>query len=190
MPMNECSNDTVRDLLPLHVNGRLDGAERDLVESHLAACAECRTEVEVLGVARQALHHAPSIDVARIARALPPWRGAPTGDDRSVVPIASRRRAAPLWRIAAAALLVALGGAAFAIQQGLPDGGEPIAAAEDVAPVGGAPALVTFGGGLDGLTDDDLVALISTFDDEDMMPLAEPDRVFGVPAVFADEEDI
>ena len=190
MPMNECSNEVVRDLLPLHVNGRLEGAERDQVESHLAACAECREELEVLGLARQALRHAPAIDAARIARALPAWRASSTGGDVTVVPIAPRRRPTPAWRIAAAALLVAGGGALFAMQQWSPDEPAPVAVAADPARGSGSTSLVTFGGGLEGLTDDDLVALIATFDDEDMTPLAEPGGIFGVPAVLVDEEDI
>lgn len=214
--MNECPNVSIRDLLPLHVNGRLAAAERDVVASHLESCAPCRDEVQLLRTARQALHRTPVVDASRIARALPPYQVGTREGDPAVVPLTSRVRIAPAWRVAAAAMLVVGGGAALAIHQARTDDGPAVVAAGDTTardpgslestpdavsvaaspmvsatPSGSRDAApqLTFGGGLDGLSDEDLVALIAAFDDEDMIPSAEPDRVFGLPASLADEED-
>ena len=42
--MNSCRE--IRELLPWYVNGSLDAAEHEAVESHLASCEECRAELE------------------------------------------------------------------------------------------------------------------------------------------------
>lgn len=41
------------ELLPWYANGSLDGAERQQVEAHLAACERCRHELEVLKALRE-----------------------------------------------------------------------------------------------------------------------------------------
>ena len=216
MPMNECANASIRDLLPLHLNGRLPAAERDVVASHLEDCAACREEVELLRATRKALHRGPAVDAARIARAVPPYQANTPGGDPGVIRLSSRRRASPLWRIAAAAALVVGGGAALAIHQASSSSPQAVIAAGEsgeprtdsveqaqnqaasASPQGRSSEMsqspevtpqLTFGGGLDGLSDEDLVALIAAFDDEDMIPSAEPGAVFGVPALPAEEED-
>jgi len=77
--MNDCANADVRDLLPELLHGRLDEATRAGVEAHLAVCADCRAELELLRAAGRALSYPPvAVDVQRIVAALPaPGRARP-----------------------------------------------------------------------------------------------------------------
>jgi anti-sigma factor RsiW len=43
-----CRNRDVRELLPTHLERKLDEAARTNVELHLASCGDCRTELEIL----------------------------------------------------------------------------------------------------------------------------------------------
>ncbi len=47
VPLHPRDHDEVRSLLPWYVTGRLDAGETARVEDHLAACAECRTDLAV-----------------------------------------------------------------------------------------------------------------------------------------------
>jgi anti-sigma factor RsiW len=63
----------IRDLLPLHLYGDVNDAERAAVESHLATCDECRAELAALAAVRKGLD-APipalrAVDVASIYQA-------------------------------------------------------------------------------------------------------------------------
>ncbi|HEX5182162.1 MAG TPA: zf-HC2 domain-containing protein, partial [Allosphingosinicella sp.] len=80
----------VRQLLPWYGTGRLDGAERALVETHLGDCAECRAELEAEPALKAALASAsPEAEAgwaaleARVRRSMPaprrasrPWAAA------------------------------------------------------------------------------------------------------------------
>src|SRR5262245_54070345 len=100
--MSDCTNAEIRDRLPDLIHDRLDASERTAVMAHVAQCAECRAEVDVLRAARAMFEtRAPRVDVGRIVGALPSPRasaGRPT-----------RRRAID-WRIAAAITVLAVGG--------------------------------------------------------------------------------
>jgi hypothetical protein len=43
-----CRNRDIRELLPAHLERKLDQAARKSVEQHLASCGDCRTELEIL----------------------------------------------------------------------------------------------------------------------------------------------
>jgi anti-sigma factor RsiW len=58
IPLDPEGHGRVRKLLPWYVNGRLDAAERDEVESHLASCSRCRSEL-LLEHELHALHDLP-----------------------------------------------------------------------------------------------------------------------------------
>ncbi len=45
-----CRNRDIRELLPGHLERKLDQAARTNVEQHLASCGDCRTELEILRV--------------------------------------------------------------------------------------------------------------------------------------------
>lgn len=113
--MSECRNLEVRDLLPALARGELRGAERAAVEEHLATCAECRAELELVRDLASALRNVPPVDTARIAqtvvRAARDQRDAPISLDAI-----RRRRAAPsrMW-LAAASLIAVAGAGALAV---------------------------------------------------------------------------
>ena len=216
MPMSECTNSEVRDLLPLLASGGHVPSSAD-VEAHVAACESCRDELELLRTARRALLRAPTMDAARIARAVPAYARTEQAD-AAVIPIDSRRRKAPAWRIAAAALIVVASGTALAVRQAGDErsivaaidspasavptaagaAGQPSAsaAAGIAAPGGVAPTTrttadtsteMTFGGGLADLSEEELVALLAALDDEDVLTPEEPDEV--VPSLSIDGEE-
>ena len=54
--MNDAHPD---DDLPLLVSGRLEAARRQQVEAHIAECARCRAEIELLEAVRQAVREEP-----------------------------------------------------------------------------------------------------------------------------------
>lgn len=95
--MRDCANVKIRELLPDLLHDRLPAAQRVEVERHVAACADCRSELAIL---RRILAStaAPRVDVVRIAAAIPPYR-----------PVSAWRRAtsAPQVRVAAAIVLLA-----------------------------------------------------------------------------------
>ncbi|HVZ77544.1 MAG TPA: zf-HC2 domain-containing protein, partial [Gemmatimonadaceae bacterium] len=60
----------MRDLLPDLLNGTLDAGARAEVEAHVASCADCRAELDMLRAIRRAAPQ-PAVNVARIVSALP-----------------------------------------------------------------------------------------------------------------------
>jgi hypothetical protein len=113
--MSECKNLEVRDLLPVLAREELNDSERVVVEQHLAMCADCRAELELVRDVARALRSTPAIDTARIARAVVraarEHREAPISLDAM-----RRRRAAPrrVW-LAAASLIAVAGAGALAV---------------------------------------------------------------------------
>jgi hypothetical protein len=89
----------VRNLLPEYAAGALDGRDRAAVESHLAACGECRAEADAF------------VEVADGVLGLAPPAEPPVGFEASVLarfgPPARRRFRGRI--VAAAAAVVALG---------------------------------------------------------------------------------
>jgi len=95
--MNDCVNAEMRDRLPDALHERLEPAVRAALMTHVEGCADCRAELELLrGVHTMLGRAAPRVDVARIVEALPRRR-----------PARSRWMD---WRIAAAAVLIVVGG--------------------------------------------------------------------------------
>lgn len=192
--MRDCSNATMRDRLPDLLHERLPVAERAGVRAHLAACAECRAELELL-TRIQAVTVTPRIDTSRIVAALPPYRRE-----------SSWQRAArsPMLRIAAAVVLLA-GGATIgmnSVDLGVdvlvptperdtsPVALAPVSpgskraattAVPRVSTNGGGPAELAMGEMLDDLSDSDLRALLDVVENLEAMTPAETEIV--VPAV-------
>ena len=108
--MNDCVNAEMRDQLPDLLNERLDAAARGLVMAHVASCADCRDELELLRVARGTLIAAtPRVDLNFIIEALP----APALRARTAsVP---RRPMWADWRIAAAGVLLIAGASSYSL---------------------------------------------------------------------------
>ena len=108
--MFDCANVEMRELLPELAAGALDDATRARVERHVAACAECSSELETLRLVRSAYAATPAMDVRRIAAALPK-------------PVSLPQRAhtgQPVkrwvdWRVAAALTMISVGGLSLAV---------------------------------------------------------------------------
>ena len=104
--MNDCLNVEVREALPDLLNGRLSALDTATMKAHVESCADCRAELALLREARSTAPLAPTIDVARIAAALPAYGGAEV-----TVPAARERTAiSRVWKFAAAIVLIAGGG--------------------------------------------------------------------------------
>ena len=121
--MSECVSAEMRDVLPEYVHGQLDDGRAAEVRAHLAGCADCAAEVELLRAVMSAAPAAPKMNVDRIARALPTptrhgfllHRGGGTGSPLTpgVLPAMPRRSriwSRPVVKIAAAAAIVTAGG--------------------------------------------------------------------------------
>src|SRR5215510_12742869 len=106
--MNDCVNAEMRDRLPDLLNDRLAANEQAEVVAHLAACADCREELELLRAIRSMLS-APTlrVDVARVVSALPKPPSRATSRPT--------RRTWADWRIAAAITVLAVGGSSVAL---------------------------------------------------------------------------
>lgn len=121
--MNECTNGELRDLLPELVNGRLDAAMRQAVETHVASCTECAEELSLLRSLRPALVLEPLIDAQRIAAAV----RARTG--RHATLQQPRSRISARWRMAiAAASLLAVSAIGYELRSRRATGPEEVAA--------------------------------------------------------------
>jgi anti-sigma factor RsiW len=106
--MNDCVNAEMRDRLPDLLNDRLPANERAEVVAHVAACADCREELDLLRGLRSALSApVPHVDVARVVNALPKPSSHATGR--------ARRRTWADWRIAAAITVLVVGGSSVAL---------------------------------------------------------------------------
>ena len=108
------NHDAARALLEAYLDGELDRAAVDEVESHLATCATCRAELASLEELRGALralpkHRAPPDLRARIAA---------VGDLPATEGVRPASPANPWWRLAAAVLLGIAIGASYMTWRG------------------------------------------------------------------------
>jgi hypothetical protein len=191
MTMRDCADGELRDLLPDFVHGTLAATEQVRVRAHVASCADCEAEVELLRAVGAAFP-TPAVDVRRIVAALPAGAGG------AVRPPAFTIRP---WRLAAAATILAVAGISLAVAREtfvaagsrsvtvatpgtVPHVEEaPVAAAgETIAsvarPVRSETGL-SFDGGLSDLTDQQVKALLVEIDALDAKPNAEPDSPVG-----------
>lgn len=105
--MNDCPNGDVRDLLPDLLHERLDAETRAMVDAHVATCADCAAELDLLRQLRGS-RGTPRIDVASIVAAVPAYR-------------APARRSWVSWRAAAAITVIVAGASSVAVlQRGVP----------------------------------------------------------------------
>jgi hypothetical protein len=65
--MTDCPRAEIRDVLPDWVNGSLDESSAADVAEHVATCAACAEETELLRALRGVLVREPHIDVRRVA---------------------------------------------------------------------------------------------------------------------------
>ncbi|HEY9429135.1 MAG TPA: zf-HC2 domain-containing protein, partial [Gemmatimonadaceae bacterium] len=78
--MVDCPRDDIRDLLPDLVHDQLEPEARARVEQHLADCAACAAELELLRALRASAFDTSRVDADRIAAAV---RGAMAGSGAS-----------------------------------------------------------------------------------------------------------
>lgn len=97
--MTNCTNATMKDLLPDLLHDRLTAAVSAEVRAHVDGCDDCRAELALL-VQVHAVAVAPRVDVSRIAAALPRYRA---------VPAWRRSIQSPQFRMAAALVILAGG---------------------------------------------------------------------------------
>ncbi len=114
--MSDCPNVTMREMLPELVNDRLAAGARAQVEAHIASCAECRAERELLLQVKGAAP-APRVDAARIAANIAAYRRP------SVLVLVARS-----WPARAAAAVLLLVGANTVIKQNAASGPDTIVA--------------------------------------------------------------
>jgi anti-sigma factor RsiW len=108
--MIDCMNAEIRDRLPDLLHERLDSETRAAVVAHVAGCEACRQELAVLKATKGLFARVPRVDATRIA-------GVVVAQSKSGAPAATGRvpsmgRSWVSWRMAAAIVLAALGGAA------------------------------------------------------------------------------
>jgi len=182
----------MRDRLPDLLNDRLSANERADVVAHVAACADCREELELLRAIRTMLS-APTlrVDVARVVSALP--------KPQSQATTRPARRTWADWRIAAAVTILAVGGSSVALINRGPhvapvriDAASPIADStagttsqqtvssktlsdtnQDSEPSSG----LGMSGRLDDLDDAQVEALINEIENMKAVPITEPEPV-------------
>jgi hypothetical protein len=118
--MIECSNVEMRDRLPDLANDTLEPAARELLVIHLAGCAACTAEIEILRTTRLILlKTTPKVNVAGIVSALPQYGSMPRGQEGvtsiNAAPSARGRSWATSWRVAAAMTFAAAGIGSYAV---------------------------------------------------------------------------
>ena len=195
--MSDCTNVEMRDLLPDLARGALAGPSRVALDAHLATCAVCRAELEVVRKAHAALSAAPPVDTARIAAAVTRATALRREATTSVAQARRRRAwgsgasarrawlaAASVAAIAAAALLASNlrrdpalpGDAPVVVQGGAPAAPTPVAS-EPTRPVTPRPipdAELVMGGGVSDLADADLESLLDVLQQVDTALDVEP----------------
>ena len=199
--MNKCPDTEIQEMLPDLLHRTLTDDARQRVEAHLASCESCREEMEILRTVKSAAVFAPSIDVDRVVRQIPPYK--------AIIPAIE----APAWHrpvqwlvAAAAALIIIVGVSILATRHNVrverlvrTDTLEPRVVDNSNAALPpkwarvdsqqranrGAPALaqahaLALAAGVDGLSDRSLVQLMNEMDRFDALPSTEPDPVISV----------
>jgi hypothetical protein len=198
--MNKCTDSDIQELLPDLLHGALAEAEKARVHAHVATCESCQEDLDVLRTVKSAAVFAPSIDVDRVVRRIPPYR--------AIVPAveAPARTRVASWLVAATIALFVVGsGSVLMTRQNssgtsVVDGGAkltqqvastpPSAASKAPLPTGnpritepataGHPHALALAAEADGLSDGGLVQLMNDMDTFDALPGSESDPVISV----------
>ena len=180
--MIDCPNVEMRDRLPDLANESLAPAARVLVVAHIAECAACAAEIEIIRETRTLMLAAtPRVNIAAIVSALP---------QQGVRPITSatsaRGRSWGTWRIAAAAAFLAAGLGSYAVlRPGAPGGIDstrfPVSADTTVG--------LALTGALADLSDAELDALVKDIGAIEALPSTEVETTMtgvGAPPIMPD----
>jgi anti-sigma factor RsiW len=199
--MNKCTDSNIQEMLPDLLHGTLPADARERVEAHIATCAQCTEEVEVLRTVKTAAVFAPRIDVDRVVRQIPPYRAIMPATERP----ASTRIVS--WLVAAALAVVVVGGGSLVLMRpnagnvqsqvastqlpqastpqvptpavsGIPSVASSVKTA--VATTGARPRALALAANVDDLSDGDLVQLMNDMSRFDALPASEPDPIIQV----------
>jgi anti-sigma factor RsiW len=195
--MTDIKHEAIRDLLPDLLHGRLSASEKSAIESHLAGCADCRSELEVLQMVQAAPSFEPRINAAKVASVIPPY------SMRAYQAPAATRVPSRIFLTLAAAVVIVGSVVLVRGREGAPVTSAPAVSVAVTAPVQKvvrtAPAVATvepvskerttsrisaqkprelqLATGLDGLSDGGVKQLLRELDSFDGLPSAEPDPV-------------
>lgn len=198
--MNKCTDSDIQELLPDLLHGALAEAEKARVDAHVATCESCQEDLDVLRTVKSAAVFAPSIDVDRVVRQIPPYR--------AIVPAveAPARTRVASWLVAATLALFVVGGGSVLMTRQNSSGtsvkAPPIDSAAQVAitqpsapsrvavatpnpritepATSSHPHALALAAEADGLSDRGLVQLMNDMDTFDALPGSEPDPVISV----------
>ncbi|MBC7791836.1 MAG: zf-HC2 domain-containing protein [Anaerolineae bacterium] len=200
--MNDCPRADIRDMLPDWIHGTLDPTSVALVTAHVAQCADCAAEADLLRAARAALARAPRIDTGRIAAAVNAARAQPRELRRRWPAVAG------IFAVAAGIAVVMFGGGPERDSGTMTASVDTGVAGSATVPIGGsAPAQVlavntgdsagsavtpgsgsragqpqlVMGGGITDLVDQELEALLGVLDGVEAIPSAVPEPVMSLP---------
>jgi anti-sigma factor RsiW len=203
--MTECTNVTIREMLPDLLHDSLQGINRSRVEDHVADCPECAAELDLLRAVHDSLLAAPALVSAdRVAEAV-----------MRPVPAARAHREAWLragrWRAAASIAVLLAGSAALAIhldsrsssgQRNHPSntvqpivvrpsastaGSTHVASAVNESEAGRGPrrnGSITLGLDVSHLSAERLAKLLSDLDKVKSLPPADPESVYASMAIM------
>ena len=194
--MNKCTESAVQEMLPDLLHGTLAEDARGRVEAHLGTCEECRKELKVLRTIQGAAVFAPTIDVDRVVRQIPPYRAIVPAVE---LPTRPRRMS---WLVAATLAIVIVGGGSLVVmRENVPSGSIAAVTPEPSAPItteptpiaGKTPEPVTpalaLAADVDGLSDSDLAQLMDEMNRFDALPASEPDPVISVDSGYTTEQE-
>ena len=180
--MSDCSNIEIREALPELLHGRLDAIQAAKVREHVARCAECAAELELLQRVQRAYAAAPAVNTAAIVAALPRQR-------------ARRTFSLGMFRAAAAIVLLLAGAVIIRSAMSGSENGKsnqvvvtpqdtPAVAMPRDTPVtiqrSAQPRVLAMSvSELDDLDADEMESLLSALLRLEAAPVAEPDTLMG-----------
>jgi anti-sigma factor RsiW len=197
--MNKCTDSDIQELLPDLLHGALAEAEKIRVEAHVATCESCQEDLDMLRTVKSAAVFAPSIDVDRVVRQIPPYR--------AIVPAieAPARTRVASWLVAATLALFVVGGGSVLMTRQNSSGTSVVDEAKSPPRIATTPPSATskvpvvtpnpkitvpvtsshphalaLAAEADGLSDRGLVQLMNDMDTFDALPGSEPDPVISV----------
>jgi len=136
--MNKCTDSDIQEMLPDLLHGALANGEKARVESHLATCESCQEDLDVLRTVKNAAIFAPTIDVDRVVRQIPPYQTIIPATERPELPATGRPARSRLvsWAVAASlALVVVAGGSILFQSNGAPSPNSPNSPNFGVTPI-------------------------------------------------------
>jgi len=170
--MTDCTNETLRDLLPALAHDALSGEASARVRSHVAQCAVCTAEFDIIKHSRKIFAQAtPSVDIAAIVAKLPTVA---TGRPVLTIERSPRPRfSMPRYALAAAASLLIVATLALPTLFGTGENGAGIDL--DTLPVAPTVPIAILGAStLDDLGSDELETLLAELETMEATVSAEP----------------